>query len=172
MRRTKATARLGFTIIEVLVVVAILAIGAAIALTTLNRGTSKADMHAAANAMVGHFRRAQSMAKTGTTPQGAFAPGQRTVQAGIRIVSPTNYTLFIDNDNVSNGGEVAVEVVDLVQSWGTGFSITAPAAPTEIRFRRNGTLDQPSNVNVVMRDAHGNTQRTITVTYGGSASFM
>lgn len=168
-RRTKNTG--GFTIIEVMVVVAILAIGAAIALTTLNRGTSKADMHAAANDMVGKFRRARSLAKTGTTPPNAFAAGERTVQAGIRIVSPTSYSLFIDNDNVP-GGEVAIEIVDLQQSFGQGFSITAPPANTQIRFRRNGTLDQPANVNVVLRDTQGGTQRTITVTYGGSASFM
>ncbi|MEQ9501330.1 MAG: type II secretion system protein [Deltaproteobacteria bacterium] len=167
-RRTKR----GFTMLEVMVVIGIVAIGAAIAMATFQRSTAKADMRSAANAMVGDFRRARSMAKTGTTPPGAFAAGQRTVQAGIRIVSATSYSVFVDNDNVSNGSEVAVEVVDMLTKYGAGFSITAPAVGTEIRFRRNGTLDQPNNINIVMTDTHGGGQRTITVTYGGSASFM
>lgn len=162
----------GFTLLEVMVVVAIVAIMGTIGIVSFTRMRQKGDMRDASSAILNDLRRARSIAKSGAIPPGSLPPGQRTMQAGIRIQNPTTYTIFVDNDGLANGTEADLEVVNIQQAYGPNFQIVQPAAPAEIRFRRNGTLNLPANVDVVLQDNYDGSQRTITVTYGGSATFM
>lgn len=168
-----ARSKRGFTLIEIVVVVAIVAIGAAIAIASMMRSQNKSDLRSAASDMVSMVKRARSLARSGSVPVTTWPANARTRNAGIRVISPTRYVVFADNDDQSNGAasEAVVEMIDLPSKYGGSMSIQE-APGFEVRFRANGTLSVPNDQTLTFLDPSGGGQRTVTITFGGNASYL
>lgn len=91
--------------------------------------------------------------------------------AGIRFLSPTRYAIFVDSDQVANGGgtEVVIAIVDIAPN---GEPYQFVAAPAEIRFRRNGTLPAPPDMQIDILNTSSNLTKSVIVAYGGRASVL
>lgn len=166
IRRRTRTKR-GFSLLEIVVVIAIVSLLAGIAIPAFSRAKMKAQLRSTANRMVGDFKQARTLAASGKAGLAAWAADQRTQMAGIRFISATQYAIFIDNDNAANGSEVDIEVVDIAANNEPFVFVGAPA---EVRFKRTGTLVAPPDVDIIVQDTTTNEQRTVRITYGGKAS--
>ena len=170
MARSK---RAGFTLVEIMIVVAIVAIGAAIAVASMSRSQSKSDLRGAASDLVSMVKRARSLARSGAVPVTTWPANARTRTAGIRVITATRYVVFADNDDQANGAasEAVVEMVDLPTKY-NGTMTIQEAPGFEVRFKANGTLTVPNDQTLTLLDASGGGQRTVTITFGGNASYL
>jgi len=168
VKRPKRRGR-GFSVLEVMVVLGILAIVVGIAIPMFSSTREANGLRDAARRLAGNFKRAQALARSGKADVPTWAPGTRVRMAGIRFISPTQYAIFVDNDRLANGGgtEVDVEIVDIAPR---GEPYTFVGAPAEVRFRRNGTLPNAADVPISIQNTSSNVTKVVTVTYGGRAS--
>lgn len=171
MHSSQRNRRRGFSLVELMVTVAILATIVAIAVPLFTRTKRKNDLRYTAQRMVSHFAKARTFATSGKSDVPTWPQGTRARTAGIRFISATQYAIFVDQDGQDNGAatEADVEVVDIAAS-GEPFQFVAP--PTSVRFRRNGTLTASPDVNITLRDTETAEQRVVRVTFGGKASLF
>lgn len=127
----------GYTLIEMMVVIGIVGIVVAVAVPLSSKVRERSHFNSAIREYQGKLALARSMAVGAETHPGWAAPNNRIRSAGIRQISPTQYTVFIDND-LAPGGEVDISVVDLVQARRSQISIV-PAIPL-IRMNNSGSL--------------------------------
>src|SRR5688572_28921997 len=131
MRRKRSER--GFTLVEIIVAVAIVAILVAIAIPLFRSSRRKTDLQDVAPRLVGHLGQARGLAATGLT-HSTWGPNQRTECAGLRIISASQYAVFIDADLLANGNEVDAAIIDFgVNHPGSPLSVAilAPPATTE-----------------------------------------
>src|SRR5687768_8583950 len=125
----------GFTLLELMIVVAIVAVVAAIAIPSLTKNNSLADMRTSVRRMRGQLARARTLASTGKNENYAgWLATDRTVQAGILITGPTSYQVFVDRDNVTDGDEIVLKVVNFANlaadaDYAQQVTITTTANP-------------------------------------------
>lgn len=169
-RRLKRSTH-GFSLLEMAVVVAIMAIIMAVAIPSFTRSKETRELRAVANRLVGHCRQAQSLARSGKANVPVWAPDTRTQMAGLRFISATQYAVFVDQDTQANGAasEADVEVVDIA-SDGSPFIFVTP--PPQIRFRKNGTLPNSADLQVDIRNTATDQTKSVRITYGGRASIL
>lgn len=168
-RKRARTAR-GFSLMEIMVVVSIVALLAGIAVPAFTTLREKAQLRSTANRLVGDFKEARVLAGSGRQNMPTWLPTDRVEMAGIRFLpGATQYAIFADTDATLNGNEVDIRVVDITTD-ATTFQFVLP--PLEVRFRRVGTLVAPPDMNIVLQNTNTGEQRTVRVTYGGKVSIL
>ena len=147
---------------------AVIGIVAAVAVPNILRLSQRNALRASANTLVSALKLARSSAASGRLAV-VPAPGvtARTVEAGVRFISDTQYDVFLDQDRVSNSGnEAVVRRFDLTQDH-PNFRVITPTPPAEIRYRRNGMLTAPGDVTVLLRDLDTGLEYTVEANFGG-----
>lgn len=168
VRRSK-----GFTLVEMMIVVAIVGVIALVAIPNFFAGTNQADMRAATRRLRGNIAKARTLAATGKNDNyTGWAATDRTVEAGVQI-DATGYRVFVDNDRIGgNGTEAVLEIVNF-QDYGAEdaapqLQIVQPAPGTQIRFQKNGTLTTQNNQTIIFRDTVSGMTMSVLVAFGGS----
>lgn len=171
MKQRKDRSRRGFSLVELAVVIAIIAVILGIAIPMFSRSKSTSELRSVANQLVGDFRRAQALARAGKADVAVWGNGVRTQAAGIRFISATQYAIFVDRDAQNNGAatEADMEVVDIAAN---GEPLTFVSPPAQIRFRKNGTLPSPPDLQVTIRNTDTNQNKVVEVTFGGRARIL
>jgi prepilin-type N-terminal cleavage/methylation domain-containing protein len=161
--------RRAFSLVELMVTIAIVALVVAVAVPMFSRSRRHAEIKNAARLFIAHLTKARSLAAAGgRSPD--WGAKERTVSAGIQIVSDSRYIIFFDKNERADGDEVLAQVIDYaVANPGLSLKITSPVAPAEVRFRSNGTLATGSVTSIVLADGDTGQQRTIGVSSGGAA---
>lgn len=163
--------KLGFTVLEMMIAVAILVIAAAVAIPNFEARKRQDKIQRQARLLVAHFAKVRSLAASGQTNL-SWGPADRTVNAGIRVVSPTAYELFIDRNSRTDNDEIVVERVDFTQEIpGIPVQFASASVPYEVRYNASGTLETPSSstIDLTLEDLDTQRTRVIRVTYGGLA---
>lgn len=157
---------------EMLIVVAIIGVIAAVTIPAMTQATDGAKIHGAARMLLAHVAKVRQLAATGRDDP-SWNPGDKAVQAGL-LINPTGYSIYMDkDDDPNNGNEVTLQVVDYTtdaigNTRATRVRVVSPVPGTDIRFRRNGTLTSNNDVLVVLQDNGGKEER-IRIYYGGTA---
>lgn len=149
---------------EMVVVVAVVGIVAAIAVPGLFRMSQRSALRASANTLVSALKLARTSAASGRASIPGWGANDRTLEAGVRFVSDTQYLVFVDRNRITDNDEGIVRTFDLVDDY-PNFRLVG--APAEIRFQRNGMLTQPLNVDVLLRDQDTGHEYTVRATFGG-----
>jgi prepilin-type N-terminal cleavage/methylation domain-containing protein len=166
----------GFTLVEMMIVVAIVGVVALVVVPQFVGSTNLAEMRAAARKVRGTVARARTLAATGKNDGYAgWNANDRTVEAGIEVLpGGTGYQLFVDRDG-NAGDEAIIGIVNYAPASGPhsapNLTITNPAAGTQIRFLRNGTLSGGANQSITVQDVSG-AQMTIAISYGGGTEIQ
>jgi prepilin-type N-terminal cleavage/methylation domain-containing protein len=154
----------GFTLLEVVTVVAIVGVVAAVAAPSISAALAANRFQAAARALVGVTRQARGAAITRRDVRG-ITP--RTV--GLRVVSATQLQTFADPDDEDDGDEVLMETFDLAGFDATRAIEFDPAAiGSVVRFDRRGSASAAATYVLVQR--RQGLRRTITLATSGLAS--
>lgn len=187
MRRFKYR---GFTLLELVIVIAIIAIVASVAIPYFSKMERRNRVGNYTRRLVGHLRQARAEASTGkctVDPGSAPCPTNSQVRsAGIRFKKNTDpdlcdaYEIFVDVDGVTNGNEVTVLDVDLLAQPGTQVRFGATVEDGgEIRFASNGVAEgdldadgSPEQIEVLVQDAGIHSVYRITVTGVGLVSVV
>jgi len=160
--------RRGFTLIEMVVVVAIIAVVIAIAVYNLYGAQKGQDVRRESKVMVSALREARLMATSNPAVPGLVCATPpcipRTI--GIRIVSRTSYDVFGDMDALP-GGEAVIQTVDLHANHPDNqVQFTTPPDGTIYRFATTGSMvgatPPITMVDTVTGEAH-----VITLTLAG-----
>ncbi len=154
--------RKGFTLLEMMTVVALVLIIGAVTIPRLLAGQGRSELTSQARRMMNLTAKARSLAASGGVQATWSAPSDRVVQSGIRLVSPSQYRLFVDNNLLTDGTEIVVKTIDLP-------SHLLLTGPPEVRFKRTGTLSQPGDVQFKLTNSNTGTGRVIQIGYGGQA---
>lgn len=167
----KSIKRRGFSLIEIVVTVAILSILMGIAIPFLGASKQKTELRNTARKLVQNLKKAQIMARSGRANVPSWGANDRTAQAGVRFISSTQYAVFVDRDGLDNGGgsEADVEIVDLSNS---GYPLEFASPPVSVRFNKNGTLSTTSDVDLTIQDTSTGERRIVRVTYSGKVSLF
>ena len=169
MNHAQSHRRRGFSLVELMVTMAILATIVAVAVPLFTRTKRKNELRYTAQRLSAHFAKARSLATSGKRDVPTWPAGTRARSAGIRFISATQYAIFVDQDGLDNGAgtEADVEVVDVTEG-GVPFQFVTP--PVSVRFRRNGTLTAAGDVDLTLEDTVTTERRVVRVTFGGKAS--
>jgi prepilin-type N-terminal cleavage/methylation domain-containing protein len=172
--------RLGFTLIEIMVVVGIVALLVAIAIPTSQKVMDMARWRSASRIYLGNLRLARTIALTGAGRAAGFGGGTGTGAvtdqirfAGVRLLSPQSYAVFVDEDNISgNGNESFVKVQSVLdKDLSTTITFTPIAGNGEVRFDRKGmaVLNAPYSTRIRIQDMRASRQYTVAVSAAGAA---
>lgn len=133
-------ARRGFTLVELMVAIAMIAVLAAIAVPLFGAMFQRQRLNEAARGAVSMLRRARSLAiARGPFQVAGSALTART--AGVRLESDRQLVLFVDADeDRSNANHLELERLDLLAVDPSGtLRFASPSAGSEIRFAQDGS---------------------------------
>lgn len=157
-------ARRGFSMLEVLVVVAIVAVFSALAFPKISESINRSRFNGAVRAGMGALNQARSLAISRSTVNGVVAEG-----AGIRVLSDTTYEIFIDpDDDDTNNNDVRSQLINLMTEDKEGLiRLIEPAPGTALRFRRDGSTQ---SARLTFEDRRAGLRRVVLVTAAGFSS--
>ncbi len=169
---SRRAARRGFTLLEIVIVIAIIAIIGAMAVPMTNQLRQREALRGASRMLVMNLRAARTSAASGQTV-GVDADG-RAVRArfgGLAVLSATQYVVFVDADGApGSGDEQTLRTVDfLAEDPQSRVRIAAPSAGQEVRFTANGTLAAGSQTGLRLIDEDTNQGQDVAVSLTGHA---
>ena len=152
----------GFSLFEMVTVLAVAGVAAAAAVPAFQRMRDRGRMRTTAKVVAGHIEEAKTIARSGRAGYAGWTDEDRVVQAGIRFRPPDQYELFVDANHQADGaGEEVVTKVKLDSRY------TLRPGTSELRFRRNGTLVDASEIEIALEDEQAGLEWTVSVVYGG-----
>jgi len=153
------------------IALAIVGIVSAVAIPALQSTRTRSEVNDVARRLMSNLAAARSLAAKGQTNTPPWNVGDRTVTAGVRIISQTQYAVCVDRDTAADGDEIDVTIVDLlVSNANTPVRITQPA-PSEIRFRSNGQLTSANAIDITVSNPGASISKQMVVSVGGIAKF-
>lgn len=179
------TTNRGFTLIEMITVIAIVGILASVAVPSFQSMRAQARWRSATQTLSGHIARTRSYAltrpDTDTDPNNTMAGFQSWTGAVLCFASENNVDSYwietrlpdvMDNCNGANPQAIAGGGVTTLEQ---GLHITncqnAPGSPDPLRFQANGTLTTNTDRQIcVTSDELGQRKNRLTVTWGGSTT--
>lgn len=187
--------RRGFTLLEMVIAVALVALMSAISISVLSRARREQHLRGVARSLVGALNDARAMSAggkvvrtghdggdcavgcSGVSNSAGESPNQpgrsvsemkRVSRSGI-IVSSTRFSVFADDDRDPANGELILSAYSLERELGPGFEIVEPAAETRIVFQANGVREAGSPARIRVRDTIGGGEYAIAVGIAGLA---
>ncbi len=157
-------ARRGFSMLEVLVAVAIVAIFSALAFPKISESIQRSRFNGAVRAGMGSLNQARSMAISRSKVNGSVAEA-----AGIRVLSDTRYEIYIDpDDDDANNNDIRSQLIDLTRDDPEAtIQLIEPAPGTALRFRRDGSTQA---ARLTFQDQRSGLRRVVLVTAAGFSS--
>ena len=168
----------GFSLIEIVVAMAIIAIGGTVSVTWFVRAQKDARLNAVAANVMGRILEARTEALTGQFfsigfPQPVVAPGEfqgwaaqpKVRSAGFRVTSVNTFEVFVDSDTQAGGEEVIHATNFLTQSESNRVRFTSDTVGRAIRFQRDGRAVGDQEFSLIEESI--NRGREITVTTVG-----
>lgn len=168
----------GFTLIEILIVIAIIAILASLAVPSFNVMLVKRSVQGAALALVADIRlaRSEALRRSSTVTVCSFAAGSTTTCSGSTVDAnwANGWMVFADTDNdgVLDGGEEVIRVQQPPSNIVTMQQTTAASTRWRYTFRANGVANNASDSLIVTpsSNASSSTKRIICVSNQGRPS--
>jgi prepilin-type N-terminal cleavage/methylation domain-containing protein len=162
----------GYTLMEVVVVIGIIGIIAAIAIPTFSRMRERDKLNDAVREMTAKVSQARSLAASNQRNP-AWLATERSMSAGIRFLDNRSYIVFIDRDLIWDGDEATIATVSFIaKDPGTPLTIVNPAPNTEIRMQRNGVLTAGGPVMIEINDDRARATKRIQVSLSGSTRIL
>ncbi len=165
-----STSRRGFTLVEIVVALSLVALLAILTIPAMSRSTKKSQLRSAARIALESIKQARTAAGSGTnTPAGITRFG------ALAILSPTRYGVYVDVDATpSNGNEQMVKVVDLAadhtdNSLSLAWSPAGALAGDALYFQSNGFVYPAVPPSLVITDSYSNQSLTIVIAQSGTA---
>jgi len=159
--------RRGFSLLEIVVVVAIVALLLAVAIPSFTRSRQNANIESEISALSGRLTRSRVLATRGEVIDTAVPP-TASRSAGLRIAANNAYVLYVSTAADGVGGtERVVEASQFPPE--SDLTIIEPAVGAAVRFRHNGTLVTGGPTRVVLRDGAGR-QHVLNLTLTGQVS--
>ncbi|MEO1233412.1 MAG: GspH/FimT family pseudopilin [Myxococcota bacterium] len=154
--------RRGFSVVELTVTVAIVAVAAATALPYFGGMAARGKLRTATRELLGHVAEARTLARSGREGFAGWGEDDRVLQSGMRMVDTGSYEIFVDSNDTADGqGEVVVATHTVPENYALEMS------QTEIRFRRNGTLSTNQDVTLTLVHSGLKLKNRIEVSFGG-----
>lgn len=173
--------RRGFTLIEMVIVLAVLSILGGVTFVGISRMKQSRGLMTAARSLVGQIQKVRSVAAMrrvrDTTGVNASAidrldddPTARSFrQTGVFVRDAQTLELFGDFDGIRDGNEEILGVIELDARYpDSQITVTNPPAGSEMRFLRNRTRALTSPGQIALQDATTGLSATIIVTVAGS----
>lgn len=171
--------RRGFTLIEMMVAVAVVSLLAAVAVPLTTHAVRRQKLRSTTRLMMVNLKNAQSSAAMGKDLSAygfgfgsgsGFGPAvtPRARYAGL-VINSDGYQTFIDADDLPySGNEVTVRWVQFDEGTNPQTEIVSPPPGTVIQFRSNGTLLSGAATQIVIRDSETGQQQTIEINVAGN----
>lgn len=160
----------GFTLLEMVIVMAVVALIAAVSFPTFSRLQQREQVNGATRTLLADLRSARALAATGQRMDNPLdnpdAPMIRF--GGIQFISETQYQIYGDNNDVFDSAETFLKTLDLEQMY-PGTSLRFVVTPGEhIRFNARGIREYSSRGQVVIEDTSTGLRQAIEINSGGS----
>ena len=152
----------GFSLLELAVILAIVAIAVAVAIPSLTRAKLTSDINHDVRLMRAHISRSRHEASSGKD----YAPGGadgRVRYAGIKIIDAKSYSIFVSDKKSLDTTEVLLVVV-----FDHSLEILTPDSSSPIVFQANGTLTNDSADKIVLRNTETQKLTKLVVSMTGA----
>jgi prepilin-type N-terminal cleavage/methylation domain-containing protein len=164
MRRNR-----GFTLIEVMLVVAVLAVFAAIAVPNLNESFRRSSINSFVRALQEDIARAHTVATSNTRAKSV--PSAQIRSAMIRFQDASSYELVVSD--APTGANPTVEETWKVVSLPDGLRLVEPIAlPQNLIFRSNGAMMGDSASRIVLEDTNDHRLLTLEISMMGTVKLL
>jgi len=155
----------GFTIIELLVAIAIFIVVTGLIVANFRRGARSDELRIAASGLASTLRRVQTMVQAGVLTNSTFPVGGYGVH--VSITDPSHYFVFADFNNNKNyeSSSENLETINLPPN--ILIDQITPASTTDIIFIPPKPMiyitDSPNAAEIILKDQISGQKRKVTV---------
>lgn len=154
--------RRAFSLLEVVTVIAIIAISASVAVPIFYSMIARARLRSTTREVIGAIAEARMVARSGREGMTGWDTDDRVQQAGIRLADAQTLEIFVDADeDTGNQNDIVLTTLNI----DSHYQITM--SQSELRFQRNGTLSSETDVVVIVEHSDAEMSFEIQVAYGG-----